>query len=132
MRLLFLLAFALLISACQQAEATRETKTQEPAPACTGDCGGSCGGGCMAEAAEPEPAPAALPANATWTAMTVEGMHCGGCARRVKRALAGVEGIAAVEVDLASKTVRVAALPGTDARALAAPRIDELGYHVVD
>ena len=34
------------------------------------------------------------------------------------------------EVDLATHTVRVAVKKGVDARAIAAPAIDELGYHV--
>jgi len=37
----------------------------------------------------------------------VQGMTCGGCAARVKRAIQAVAEDAQVEVDLPSKTVRV-------------------------
>jgi copper chaperone len=34
--------------------------------------------------------------------LTVDGMTCGGCANSIKKALAGVPGVAEVEVDLVS------------------------------
>jgi copper chaperone len=37
----------------------------------------------------------------------VEGMSCGGCANSVKRTVQAIDGKARVEVDLASKTVRI-------------------------
>jgi len=158
MRLLAPLALVFALAACQKAESSSAVKVDEatatmqvtaPAPAATapvadsGDhacgCGmgggngcAECGGGCqmdMEEAAAPAGA-APLPAGTRWTAMTVDGMHCGGCARRIEKALTGVQGIAAVDVDLTTHTVKVAALPNTDARAIAAPKIDALGYHV--
>lgn len=108
--------------------------------ACGGSCGGACGGGagcgggggCMAAGAD-EPA-AAVPADAQWTELKVTGMHCGGCARRVKKALAGVEGVAGVEVDWASGTVKIATPKDGDpvkVAALATPKIDALGFQVV-
>lgn len=39
--------------------------------------------------------------------LQVEGMTCGGCANSVKRSVQAVDGNAKVEVDLASKKVRV-------------------------
>lgn len=95
------------------------------------ECGGA--GGCdmdMEAADKDQPAAAAAPAGTEWTAMTVDGMHCGGCANRIKKALAHVDGIAAVDVDLTTHTVKIAAAPGADARAIAQPKIDALGYHV--
>jgi copper chaperone len=39
--------------------------------------------------------------------LQVEGMTCGGCANSVKRSVQAVDGNAKVDVDLASKKVRV-------------------------
>ncbi len=101
-----------------------------------GSCGGACGGvacngagGCMAEAAVAPAAP--VPQDAVWTELRVEGMHCGGCARRIQNALAKVDGVVGSEVDLGRKAVRVAARAGADPAALASPTIDQLGYRVV-
>jgi copper chaperone CopZ len=96
--------------------------------ACGASCNGSCGGGCMA--ATPAPAAAEIPKDATWQALTVDGMHCGGCARRIQTRLAQLDGVVGSEVDLGTHTVRVAVKKGVDARAIATPAIDELGYHV--
>jgi copper chaperone CopZ len=38
----------------------------------------------------------------------VEGMTCGGCASKISKTLNGQEGVEKVDVDLASKQVRVA------------------------
>jgi copper chaperone CopZ len=100
----------------------------EAAPAeCSGGC--SCGGGCSGGAELAEPA-AAVPADAVWAELQVTGMHCGGCARRIKKALAGVDGVYGVEVDVGTRTVKVAMAPGKDPLAVAAPAIDALGYRV--
>ncbi len=45
------------------------------------------------------------------TEFDVEGMTCGGCARRVETALAAVPGVRAAHVDLAAKSVSVQAAP---------------------
>lgn len=87
-------------------------------------CGGSCGGG--AEVATP-----VAPADAQWTALHVAGMHCGGCVKRVKNALASVDGVLGVEVDLGKAEVRVATAKGSDARAIASAPITALGYQVL-
>jgi copper chaperone CopZ len=86
-----------------------------------GQCGGQCGG------ASPE---LVAPANASWTKLHVAGMHCGGCARRIERALAGIDGVVGVRADFAHAEVEVATAGGVDARRLAAPVIDGLGYRV--
>jgi len=105
------------------------TPAPEPAHACGPSCGGQCGGQCEGMADPPAPPPV-VPADAVWTELKVSGMHCGGCARRIRNALAQVEGVYGVDVDLATATVRVATAKGKDGRALAGPRIDALGYHV--
>jgi Cu+-exporting ATPase len=83
--------------------------------------------------AQPAPVFAAVPDNARWTELKVEGMHCGGCARRVERGLAKVDGVLGVQVDLAAHTVKVATRDGIDARSIGrqiSAAIDSLGYHV--
>jgi copper chaperone len=98
---------------------------------CGGSCGGSCGaeGGCGAAAAAPAPT-WSTPTDAAWTELSVTGMHCGGCARRVERALSQVAGVLGVEVDLGKATVKVATAKGVDGRQLTKSTIDSLGYRV--
>jgi copper chaperone CopZ len=88
---------------------------------CSGSCGGKCGG---------EAPHLVAPSNAAWTTLAVTGMHCGGCARRIERALAGVDGVLGVEADFAKAQVRVATASGVNAKHLVQPTIDGLGYHV--
>ncbi|MEN3296773.1 MAG: copper chaperone [Burkholderiales bacterium] len=59
--------------------------------------------------------------------LQVEGMTCGGCANSVKRSVQAVDSNAMVEVDLASKKVRVDSRAGLDAVKSA---IVEAGYPV--
>lgn len=146
-----------LVAACQRAgdpaeESARKVAEigaaqpiEQPAPiaepavpqqeqhACGGACGGSCNGHCGASctAGMPELPKANVPADASWIALEVEGMHCGGCARRIQTRLAQLDGVVGSEVDLGTHTVRVAVKKGVDARAIAAPAINELGYRVV-
>jgi Cu+-exporting ATPase len=75
-------------------------------------------------------ADAPVPADAQWTELQVAGMKCGGCARRIKTAVTGVTGVLGVDVNLATRTVRIATAKGKDGRVLAAPAIDALGYRV--
>lgn len=103
---------------------------------CGGSCGSSCGGACgascamgMSAAASADPA-AAVPADAQWTMMHVTGMHCGMCAKRVKAALAKVDGVLGVEVDVGKGEVKVATAKGADARTLASAPINGLGFQV--
>lgn len=135
--LLFVIGCAKSDAAEKSAEKTAQAQVKVPAalslaaPSCGGGgekCGGSCGGGCAAEMATPAPTFAAVPSDARWTELKVEGMHCGGCARRVENALAKVDGVFGVKVDLEKKIVAVATKPGVDAHALAKPPIDALGY----
>ena len=94
-------------------------------------CGGGagCGGQCGA-AAGAAPLWATVPPNAHWTELRVTGMHCGGCARRIERALAKVDGVLGVQIDVPTGSVKVATATGTDGKTLAAAPIDALGYHV--
>jgi copper chaperone CopZ len=73
---------------------------------------------------------ATVPPGSHWTELRVTGMHCGGCARRIEGALAKVDGVLGVEIDVPAGSVKVATAAGADARSLAAPSIDALGYHV--
>jgi len=140
-----LLACLMFVAACGQSDAAEKSAAQTSqiaipaaltvAPhSCGGGeaCGGQCGagGGCAAAMAEPEPTFAAVPADAQWTELKVSGMHCGGCARRIERGLAKVDGVLGVKVDLAAATVKVATAKNIDARGLAKPAIDSLGYRV--
>jgi copper chaperone len=59
--------------------------------------------------------------------LQVEGMTCGGCVRSVTKAVQSVDGNAKVEVDLASKKVRVDTQAGLDAVKAA---VSEAGYDV--
>ncbi|MCB9561820.1 MAG: heavy-metal-associated domain-containing protein [Kofleriaceae bacterium] len=130
-------------AAAPGATVAASTTADEAMPAehgsCGGQCGGQCGGGgagcseCAGgKVAAADEAPAQVPADARWTELKVGGMHCGGCARRIKNNLAGVDGIYDVEVDLAGGTVKIASAPDQDARALAGPRIAALGYQVAE
>jgi copper chaperone CopZ len=115
--------------------------TPTPAPSCGGgggscggscgdgaSCGGSCGGKCgAADGATPS---WNVPANAAWTDLHVAGMHCGGCAKRIERALAKVDGVLGVKVDLGTASVKVATASGIDGRKLTKATIDALGYQV--
>jgi copper chaperone len=59
--------------------------------------------------------------------LTVERMSCGGCARSVTKSVQSVDGTAKVEVDLASKKVRIDSQASLDAVRSA---IIEAGYPV--
>jgi Cu+-exporting ATPase len=96
---------------------------------CGGSCGGSCGASCGGEGGS-APLWAPLPANSTWTPLTVAGMRCGGCAKRIERALANVDGVLGVKADVRMARVEIATKPGIDVRALVKPTIDGLGYQV--
>lgn len=105
--------------------------------ACGGACGaacaqgGSCGAACAHGAVADAEAATPVPADAQWTLMHVTGMHCGMCAKRVKAALAQVDGVLGVEVDVGKGEVKVATGKGADARTLATAPITGLGFQVV-
>ena len=88
-----------------------------------GEAGGGCGGG---EAVNWGPLPEGTP----WTALHVTGMKCGGCAKKIESALAKVDGVKGVKIDWQAGKVEVAVGEGKDARAIAKPVVDSLGYHV--
>ncbi len=146
-----LLACLLFVAACQHSDAAEQSAAsvaKAPVPvaipaalsvtphscggggSCGGQCGNDVGGGCAAAMAEPAPLFAAVPTDARWTELKVSGMHCGGCARRIERGLAKVDGVLGVQVDLAAATVKVATAKTVDGRTLAKPAIDSLGYRV--
>lgn len=153
MRLAVVLAVLLAIPGCDRARDTTAsvaapspargpveggvpTVAEAPASSCGGACGascggqgscnGSCGGGMVADQAPAAP----VPADAVWTELQVAGMRCGGCARRIKGALAHQMGVYGVEVDVATAKVRIATARDIDGRGLAQPVIDGLGYRV--
>jgi copper chaperone CopZ len=153
MRFLLVVTLVLATSACDRGDATSSrgdstavapsrpalesgvsTVAAPPATSCGGACGGSCGGGqCNGSCGGGTVAaadPVEVPADAVWTELQVTGMKCGGCARRIKGALARLDGVVGVEVDLAAARVRVATAAGIDGRGVAQPAIDALGYRV--
>jgi copper chaperone CopZ len=88
-----------------------------------GEAGGGCGGG---EAVTWGPLPEGTP----WTALHVTGMKCGGCAKKIESALAKIDGVKGVKIDWQAGKVEVAVQQGKDARTIAKPVVDSLGYHV--
>ncbi|WP_186119738.1 heavy metal translocating P-type ATPase [Burkholderia gladioli] len=61
------------------------------------------------------------------TELDVEGMTCGGCARRVETALAQLPGVISAHVDLAGKTASVSAVPEVGAASLV-EAVERAGY----
>lgn len=61
--------------------------------------------------------------------MTVEGMTCNHCKMRVEKALQGLEGVQAVEVDLATKAVSVETQAEMDSSVLK-ETVEDAGYDV--
>ncbi|WP_425118556.1 heavy metal translocating P-type ATPase [Burkholderia gladioli] len=61
------------------------------------------------------------------TELDVEGMTCGGCARRVETALAQLPGVISAHVDLAGKTASVSATPEVGAASLV-EAVERAGY----
>jgi copper chaperone len=59
--------------------------------------------------------------------LQVDGMTCGGCVRSVTKSVQGVDGNAKVDVDLASKTVRIDSAASLERIRSA---IDDAGYDV--
>ena len=63
------------------------------------------------------------------TTYTVKGMTCGHCVSAVRKEIGAIEGVTAVDVDLASGAVRVdSTVPVAEADIVAA--VDEAGYEV--
>ncbi len=108
---------------------TADLAMEAPGHACGGACGATCNGHCGPSCGGEAPT-FHTPESASWTALHVTGMHCGGCARRIERALAGVQGVLGVKADYSTAKVEIATDQGVDARKLVASTIDGLGYHV--
>lgn len=78
--------------------------------------------------AQPEQPPASSSLPTTTVTIPVEGMSCASCAAHVKKTLRSIEGVTAVEVDLAQRAAHVS-YSGTEVspeRLTAA--INDLGY----
>ena len=74
-----------------------------------------------------------VPADAVWTTWQVEGMHCGGCERRVIAKVGQIEGVVGVKANAGTGRVSVAIAPGAEAHlAEARAGIATLGYRVGD
>jgi copper chaperone len=65
----------------------------------------------------------------TTTAITVSGMTCGHCAESVRSELSKLDGVTAVDVDLATGKVEIASTAPIDDASVAAA-VDEAGYEV--
>lgn len=88
-----------------------------------GEAAGGCGGG---EAVQW----GALPEHTAWTKLHVSGMKCGGCAKKIETALHEIDGVKGVKIDWQAGKVEIAVADGRDARAIAKPVVDGLGYHL--
>ncbi len=64
------------------------------------------------------------------TVLKVDGMSCSHCENAVKGAVSAINGVTAVAVDLAAKTVTVSHNDSVDVSAIA-NAIEEQGYDVV-
>jgi len=62
------------------------------------------------------------------TELTVEGMHCASCARRVERTLAGQDGVTAANVNLASARATVRYDPSSVSIEALRESIEKIGY----
>jgi copper chaperone CopZ len=114
------------------APVTEKTVTAAQPSSCGGSCGGQCSGACgdSCGGAGGMPTWSPVDANASWQPVFVEGMKCGGCAKRIEKALANVDGVLAVKTDVRTKKIEIVTKPGIDARSLVKPTIDSLGYRV--
>jgi copper chaperone len=86
----------------------------------------ACDGHDKDKPAASEKAPA--PAHVATASFKVEGMHCDGCADKVRTGLAGKEGIVKVEVSVANKRVTVSFDADKLDVAKVAKLISDLGY----
>lgn len=62
--------------------------------------------------------------------VTVAGMTCGGCLRKVRGAISDVQGVTGVDVHVKSGQVTITSESGVDL-AIVATAVDEAGYEVV-
>ncbi|MFI6313126.1 heavy-metal-associated domain-containing protein [Nocardia fusca] len=68
---------------------------------------------------------------ATTTTVTVTGMTCGHCVSSVREEVGRIDGVASVDVDLASGLVTIAGAAPVEREAIAAA-VDEAGYQLAD
>lgn len=62
------------------------------------------------------------------TTLTISGMHCAGCAAGVRAALLAMPGVAAANVDLASRSAMIEHAASVDPRGLVRA-VEERGFH---
>jgi copper chaperone CopZ len=60
--------------------------------------------------------------------LSVSGMHCGGCVKRVERALHATQGVASVMVDLIGGKAVVAYDPGAVTETVLKETVRQLGF----
>lgn len=95
--------------------------------------GNECSGGCdQWDGAANDVLRRKLPDGAKWASLSVEGMTCGGCERRIIANVGKTEGVLKVEADAELGRVRVATLDNAKAVGAAKEKIRSLGYKVVD
>ncbi|CAJ9881887.1 copper-translocating P-type ATPase [Burkholderia pseudomallei] len=95
--------------------------TVATAPAATGNADARHG-----RARDEDDDAAAAPHTAAVT-LTIGGMTCGGCARRVEQALAAVRGVADAKVDLATMSAKASVARDVDSQTLVAA-VEQAGY----
>jgi Cu+-exporting ATPase len=66
------------------------------------------------------------------TTLTVGGMHCAGCAKRVERALSGIPGVASSRVDLIAGRAAVDYDPAQTSESALKEAVRAAGYRVSD
>lgn len=72
-----------------------------------------------------------IPTDADWNVLSVTGMSCGGCERRIIANVGALEGVVSVEADAELGKVRVAVAKGnTTAGDAAKAKIKALGYRI--
>ncbi len=72
-----------------------------------------------------------VPADSDWNVLSVTGMSCGGCERRIIANVGELDGVVSVEADAELGKVRVAIAKGnTTAGDAAKAKILELGYQI--
>ena len=76
-----------------------------------------------------QPARTAAGAELKTISIPVEGMTCAACVARVKKSLATLDGVSAVEVSLAERRARVHYAAGKLSPEQLANAINDLGYH---
>lgn len=64
--------------------------------------------------------------------LTVRGMHCQSCVKRVERALAGVPGVTSARVDLLEERATVDYTAGSTSEAALKQVVTGLGFRIAD